>query len=148
VVDWNNLYAYAGVGITLLALAGWLLSRYERPAERFAVDFFALDLLALDFFDPAFFAPAFFADDLREDERDEAEREDELRELERDEDRVAAGTARATSVLSSLVASPISGPPHISSAVSVVSGDSLHEPAVDVSSDVSPVPLQSSSVIN
>jgi hypothetical protein len=121
----------------------------ERFADdRFAVDFFAPDLFALDFFDPDFFAPAFFAEAFREDERDEPEREDELRELERDEDRVAAGIARATSVPSSLVASPISEPPHASSAASAISGDSLHEPAVDVSSDVSPVPLQSSWVIN
>jgi hypothetical protein len=121
--------------------------------ERLAVDFFAVDFLAPDrfaavFFVPDFFAPAFFAEDFREDERDEPEREDELRELERDDDRVAAGTARAISAESSLVASPISEPPHASSAASVISGESLHEPAVDVSSDISPVPLQSSWVIN
>jgi hypothetical protein len=88
--------------------------------------------------------------------REDPERELELRaalllpderELEREEDRVVAGTARATSsTLSSSVVSSKVGAPHVSSAVSPLDG-SLSEPAVDGSS-VSAVPPQSSWVIN
>jgi hypothetical protein len=76
---------------------------------------------------------------LRELELRVDERELE-REPERDEDRVVAGTARA---MSSSV-SPMVESPHVSSASP---NESLNEPAVDGSS-VSPVPLQSSWVIN
>jgi hypothetical protein len=101
----------------------------------FAPDFFAPDFLALDFFALDFFALDFFAEDLREeDERDERE---ELREPERDEDRVAAGMAGATSLLSTS--------PHASAAGAA--DVSLNEPVLDVG-DASPVPLQSSWVIN
>jgi hypothetical protein len=110
----------------------------------FAPDFLALDFLALDFFALDFFAPAFFAEDLREeDERDERE---ELREPERDEERVAAAMAGATSALSMLDASPMAESPQLMSAAGA-SDVSLNEPALDVC-DVSPVPLQSSWVIN
>jgi len=104
-----------------------------------APDFFAPDFLALDFFALDFFAPDFFAEDLREeDERDERA---ELREPERDEERVAAAMAGTTSAVSTLDASP-----QLTSAAGA-SDVSLNEPAFDVS-DVSPVPLQSSWVIN
>jgi len=83
--------------------------------------------------------------ELRVDPERELELREELRVPERDEERVVAGTARATSAASSAVVSPIAESPHISSAVSPL--ESLIEPAVDVSF-VSPVPLQSSWVIN
>ena len=108
-----------------------------------APDFFAPDL-ALDFFALDFFAPDFFAEALREeDERDERE---ELREPERDEERVAAAMAGATSALSRPDASPMAESPQLTSAAGA-SDVSLNEPAFDVC-DVSPVPLQSSWVIN
>jgi hypothetical protein len=114
-------------------------------AVRFAaVFFFAPDFLAPDFFALDFFAPDFFAEALREeDERDERE---ELRVPERDEDRVAAAMAGATSALSRPDASPMAESPQLRSAA-VASDVSLNEPAFDVC-DVSPVPLQSSWVIN
>jgi hypothetical protein len=118
-------------------------------AVRFAaVFFFAPDLLApdlaLDFFALDFFAPDFFAEALREeDERDERE---ELRVPERDEERVAAAMAGATSALSRPDASPMAESPQLMSAAGA-SDVSLNEPAFDVC-DVSPVPLQSSWVIN
>jgi hypothetical protein len=78
-------------------------------------------------------------------------REDPERELlldERDEERVVAGTAtaRAASAPSSIDASPMAESPHVSSAASLPIDVSLSESALDVSA--SPVPLQSSSVIN
>jgi hypothetical protein len=105
----------------------------------FAPDFFALDFLALDFL-----ALDFFAEDLREED-ERAERE-ELREPERDEERVAAAMAGATSALSIPDASPLAESPQLVSAAGA-SDVSLNEPAFDVC-DVSPVPLQSSWVIN
>jgi hypothetical protein len=109
----------------------------------FAPDFLAPDL-ALDFFALDFFAPDFFAEALREeDERDERE---ELRVPERDEERVAAAMAGATSALSRPDASPMAESPQLMSAAGA-SDVSLNEPAFDVC-DVSPVPLQSSWVIN
>ena len=106
-----------------------------------AVLFFVPDFLALDFF-----ALAFLAEDLRVEAERDPERE-ELREPERDEERVdAAMAAGAISALSMLDASPMAESPQVTSAVGS-SDDSLHEPADDVS-DVSPVPLQSSWVIN
>ena len=142
-------------------------------AERFALDFFADDLrvdvvrfaapvllavvlradvvlravvffFAVDFLAPPdfFFAVDFFADDFRPLElRVDPERE--LLPEERDDERVVAGTAMARSTSAPSLASPIAVVPHASSASAV---GSLHEPALDVS-DVSPVPLQSSSVI-
>ncbi len=114
-----------------------------------AVDFFAVDLRAVDFFAVDFFAVVLRAelffllpDLLRED----PERELELREPERDEDLVVAGTARATSALSSLVTSPIAASPHVSSAASAVD-DPLSESTLN-GCTVSPIPLQSSWVIN
>ena len=118
---------------------------------RAAVAFFAPALRAVDaFFFAAlfFFAPAFFALDFFaaaffrvEPEREDPERE---LELEREDERVRAGMARAISALSSDDVSPMALSPQVSSA----SADGvLHEPASDVS-DVSPVPLQSSWVIN
>jgi len=119
---------------------------------RFAVDRFADDrftavrFLAADFFAPDFLALDFFAEDLREEVERDPERE-ELREPERDEERVAAAMAAgAISALSSLDASPMAESPQVTSAAGA-SDDSLHEPAFDVS-DVSPVPLQSSWVMN
>ena len=116
---------------------------------RFAVDRFAVErFAAVFFFDEDFLAEDFLAlDFFAEDLREEDEREEllELRELERDEDRVAAAMAGAASALSMLDVSPMAESPHVSSAASAV-GESLNEPAVDVS--VSPVPLQSSWVIN
>jgi hypothetical protein len=110
----------------------------------FAPDFLAPDFLALDFFALDFFAPDFFAEALREeDERDERE---ELRVPERDEERVAAAMAGATSALSRPDASPMAESPQLMSAAGA-SDVSLNEPAFDVC-DVSPVPLQSSWVIN
>ncbi len=117
----------------------------------FAVDFFAVDLRAVDLRAVLFFAvdlraaaflrgAAFFFED---EERFFAELRavlrPELREPERDEERVVAGMAGATSVsvLSKLDASPIAESPHVL----------LDEPASDVS-PVFPVPLQSSWVIN
>src|SRR5262249_5958241 len=71
----------------------------------------------------------------------------ELRVPERDDERVAAAMAAgAVSSISSVVASPMADSPHVASAAGA-SDDSPHEPGGDVS-DVSPVPLQSSSVIN
>jgi hypothetical protein len=116
---------------------------------RFAVDRLAVERFAAAFFfDPDFLAEDFLAlDFFAEDLREEDEREEllELRELERDDDRVAAGMAGAASALSMLDVSPAAESPHTSSAASAV-GESLNEPVVDVS--VSPVPLQSSWVIN
>jgi hypothetical protein len=117
---------------------------------RAAVAFFAPALRAVDFFFAAlfFFAPAFFALDFFAAAffRVELEREDPERELEleREDERVRAGMARAISALSSVDVSPMAASPQVSSA----SADGvLHEPASDVC-DVSPVPLQSSWVIN
>ena len=71
----------------------------------------------------------------------------ELREPERDEERVAAAMAAgAISSISSPAVSPMADSPQVASAAGA-SDDSLNEPVSDVS-DVSPVPLQSSSVIN
>jgi uncharacterized protein YjbI with pentapeptide repeats len=110
-----------------------------RAVDFLAVDFRAVDFLAVDFRAVLFFlAPAL----LRED----PERELELREPERDEDRVVAGTARATSALSSFVTSPIAASPHVSSAATAAV-DSLSESTLN-GSTVSPIPLQSSWVIN
>jgi hypothetical protein len=109
-----------------------------RAGALFAVDLRAVDFLAVDFRAVAFLAVdlravAFFAVDLRAVDflapdllREDPERELELREPERDEDRVVAGTARATSALSSFVTSPIAASPHVSSAASAVD-DSLSE---------------------
>ena len=110
----------------------------------FAADFLALDFLALDFLALDFLALDFFAEDLREED-ERAERE-ELREPERDEERVAAAMAGATSALSIPDASPLAESPQLTSAAGA-SDVSLNEPAFDVG-DVSPVPLQSSWVIN
>jgi uncharacterized protein YjbI with pentapeptide repeats len=110
-----------------------------------AVDFLAVDFLAVDFLAVALRAELFFLlpDLLRED----PERELELREPERDEDLVVAGTARATSELSSLARSPIAASPHVSSAASGAVDDSLSESTLN-GLTVSPIPLQSSWVIN
>jgi hypothetical protein len=108
---------------------------------RLAVDRFAVLFLAADFFAPDFLALDFFAEDERDPEREE------LREPERDDERVAAAMAAgAISALSSLDASPMAASPQVTSAAGA-SDDSLHEPALDVS-DVLPVPLQSSWVMN
>jgi hypothetical protein len=91
---------------------------------RAAVFFFA----AAFFLVPDFFADDFFAVDFFRDEERELERE-----LERDDDLVVAGTVTARSA---------------PSLVSAASADSsLKEPAFNVC-DVSPVPPQSSWVIN
>jgi hypothetical protein len=102
-------------------------------------------LRAVDFRDVVFFraelvfvlrAELFRADVFfREDpERVLELRVDELlpdeREPERDEERVVAGTARATSALSSLV-SPRAISPHVSPAVVLPVNGSLSEPAFD-----------------
>jgi hypothetical protein len=84
--------------------------------------------------------------DFRADPERELELFVELRLDEREVDRAAAGTARANSgasSISSVVSMVDSGAPHVSSAPTV---GSLHESAVDASG-VSPVPLQSSSVM-
>jgi hypothetical protein len=99
-----------------------------------AVRFTADRFLAPDFFALDFLAPAFFAEDLREE--DERVERAELRAPERDEERVAAAMAGTTSTLDAS--------PHSAAGASEVS---LNEPAFDVG-DVSPVPLQSSWVIN
>jgi hypothetical protein len=111
-----------------------------------AVFFLAVDFLAEDFFFAVdFFAADFFlAVDFLADELRDPERALELRAPERDEDRVRAGITVGVSVLSSSV-SPTADSPHVSSADST--DGSLHEPASGVS-DASPVPLQSSWVIN
>jgi hypothetical protein len=103
-----------------------------------AVIFFAAVLRAATFFRGAAFlrGAAFFFED---DERFFAELVElrpELREPERDEDRVVAGMAGATSLRSVLDASPMAESPDVM----------LDEPALDKSS-AAPVPLQSSSVI-
>jgi hypothetical protein len=79
--------------------------------------------------------------------REDPERELELREPERDEDLVVAGTARAISALSPLVRSPIAASPHVSSAAPGTVDDSLSESTLN-GLTVSPIPLQSSWVIN
>jgi hypothetical protein len=95
------------------------------------------DFLALDFLD----------EDLREEDERVPERE-ELRDPERDEERVAAAMAAgAISALSSADASPMADSPHVMSAAGGAADDSLNEPTFDMS-DVPPVPLQSSWVIN
>jgi hypothetical protein len=106
---------------------------------RAAVFFFAADFFFVpDFFAEDFFAVDFFRPELRVDP------ERELLPEERDDDRrVVAGTAIVRSTSAPSLASPIAESPHVSSGSAV---GSLHEPAVDVS-DASPVPLQSSSVI-
>jgi hypothetical protein len=117
---------------------------FLRAPAFFAVDFLAVDFFAVDFLAVDLRAEVF----LREDDARlvlvAAERDPE-----RDEDRAAAGTARAISGSSSLVTSPMAASPHVSSATSVpksVDG-SLSESASDGSA-VSPIPLQSSWVIN
>ena len=129
-----------------------LLAVLRFAVLRFAVDRLADERLAdervfvPDFFAPAFLALDFLAEVLRVEEERDPERV-ELREPERDEERVAAAIAAgAVSSTSSLVASPIGGSLQVTSAAGA-SDDSLHEPVFDVS-DVSPVPLQSSWVIN
>jgi hypothetical protein len=116
--------------------------------------FFAVDFLAVDFFAVAFLAVDFLAVDLRAEVffRADVARLVVLaveRDPERDEDRAAAGTARAISGSSSLVTSPMAVSPHVSSATSVAKSldDSPSESASDGSA-VSPIPLQSSWVIN
>jgi hypothetical protein len=96
-----------------------------------AVLFFAAVLRAATFLRGAAF---FFEDDERFAEL--VELRPELREPERDEDRVVAGMAGATSMLSELNASPKAEPSDVM----------LDKPALDKSS-AAPVPLQSSSVI-
>jgi hypothetical protein len=90
---------------------------------RLAVDFF----FAVDFFAADFRGAAFFLDPERE--------------LERDDERVRAGMAAASS--GSMEDSSTAA----SSSATIADG-SLHEPRCDVVSDASPVPLQSSWVIN
>jgi hypothetical protein len=131
-----------------------LFARARAPA-RLVELFFAELFFAELFFAELFFAELFFAElFFREPElRVDPEREPELREAlppddrepERDEDRVVAGTARAISALSSSAVSPMVESPHVSSAS--LPSESLNESAVDGSS-VSPIPLQSSWVIN
>jgi len=120
---------------------------------RFAVDRFDVDRLAAERFDevrflaPDFLLLDFLDEDFREEDEPDPERE-ELLEPERDDDRVAAAMAAgAISALSSADVAPALESPQVTSATGA-SDDSLHEPAFDVSSDVSPVPLQSSWVIN
>jgi hypothetical protein len=117
---------------------------FLRVPAFFAVDFLAVDFFAVDFLAVDLRAEVF----LREDDARlvlvAAERDPE-----RDEDRAAAGTARAISGSSSLVTSPMAASPHVSSATSVVPRSvdgSLSESASDGSA-VSPIPLQSSWVI-
>src|SRR5581483_5084527 len=131
---------------------------FRFAVERFAVDLRAVVLRAAVFFLAAafFFVPDFLAADFlavdfffREDPERELELFAELRleerVPERDEERVVAGTARATSAISSVL--PIADSPHASSAVVSASAVGLlHEPAFGVS-DASPVPLQSSWVM-
>lgn len=110
-------------------------------AFRDAVFFFAAPF----FFAPDFFAVDFFFDDdfFRAPElRVDPERE--LLPEERDDDRVVAGTAIERSISAPSLASPIADSPHASSASAA--GSSPQEPAVGVP-DASPVPLQSSSVM-
>jgi hypothetical protein len=97
---------------------------------RVVVFFAAVFFFAADFF----FAPDFFFEAaLRDDELLDPERE---LELERDEERVRAAMAGTFSARSSL----------LNPSISSIDG-SPHEPALDVG-DVSPVPLQSSWVID
>jgi hypothetical protein len=126
---------------------------FRFAVDRFAVERLAVVLRAAVFFAAAFlFVPAFLAVDFLAVDFFRAELRLELfaelrpddRVPERDEERVVAGTARATSATSSV--SPIADSPHASSATgSAAAVGSLHEP-VGVS-DASPVPLQSSSVM-
>jgi hypothetical protein len=41
-VDWNNLYAYAGMGLLLLPICGWLIMREVRSSHHVLLAFFAL----------------------------------------------------------------------------------------------------------
>ena len=119
-------------------LAPPVLRAVERLAvERFAVERLAVERFAGDFVAVERFAVERFAVDFFRVPERELEREPE-----REEERVDAGTAVVRSSASSVM-SPMADSPHVSSA----SADgALHEPAIDVC-DVSPVPLQSSSVM-
>jgi hypothetical protein len=123
---------------------------FLRAPAFFAVDFLAVDFFAVDFFAVDFFAVDLRAEDfLREDDARVLEFVAEERDPERDEDRAAAGTARATSGSSSLVTSPMAVSPHVSSAASVSKSlDDWPSESADDGSSVSPIPLQSSWVIN
>jgi hypothetical protein len=110
----------------------------------FAVDFRAVLLRAVLFFAVLLRAAAFlrgaaffFEDEERFFAELRAVLRVDVREPERDEERVVAGMADATSVLSEPNASPMAESPHVL----------LDEPASDVSPGA-PVPLQSSWVIN
>lgn len=41
-VDWNNLYAYAGIGLLLLPMVGWVATRQGNPSQRLFLGFFAV----------------------------------------------------------------------------------------------------------